>query len=115
MFLYLPFQNVHQPQQAPAEYETQYEFIENKQRRTLAAPKTVSHEWMHVSDWYPTILNLAGGSTEGLTLDGFDQWPAISGSAPSPRKELLHNIDHLCRNMEPGRKDLHLITDRQQL
>lgn len=36
MFLYLAYQNVHQPQQAPAEYETQYEFIQNKQRRTLA-------------------------------------------------------------------------------
>ena len=36
MFLYLAYQNVHQPQQVPPQYEQPYQFIKNKQRRTLA-------------------------------------------------------------------------------
>jgi arylsulfatase A-like enzyme len=28
---------------------------------------------MHVSDWYPTLLALAGRGDEGLGLDGFNQ------------------------------------------
>lgn len=37
LFLYLPFQNVHFPVQAPQKYVDKYSFIKDKQRRTYAA------------------------------------------------------------------------------
>ena len=52
----------------------------------VAKPKTVNREWIHVSDWFPTILGLAGASMKNITVDGFDQWGAISGTGKSPRK-----------------------------
>jgi len=56
---------------------------------------TVNSGLMHVSDWFPTILALAGHNTAGLNVDGFDIWKSISDSEPSPRKEILHSIDPL--------------------
>ena len=39
---------------------------------------TVYNGLMHVSDWFPTIIEgLAGGSVEGLQLDGYDMWKAV--------------------------------------
>lgn len=37
LFLYLPFQCVHSPTEAPQEYIDKYKFIDNKTRRDYAA------------------------------------------------------------------------------
>ena len=50
------------------------------------APDSVYNGTMHISDWYPTILSVAGVEMpKGVTLDGFNQWPAISQAKSSPR------------------------------
>ncbi len=44
----------------------------------LQNPGSISHEFMHVSDWFPTLVQgIAGGSLDGLKLDGFNQWNTI--------------------------------------
>ncbi|HTQ50134.1 MAG TPA: arylsulfatase [Candidatus Acidoferrales bacterium] len=49
---------------------------------------------IHVVDMYPTLANLAGASTtKCLPLDGLDVWPAISENKPSPRTEIVYNVE----------------------
>lgn len=48
---------------------------------------------VHVTDLYPTLLKLAGGSLEQpLPLDGMDMWEVFAGAKPSPRTEVVHNL-----------------------
>ncbi|HTY89388.1 MAG TPA: arylsulfatase [Candidatus Acidoferrum sp.] len=49
---------------------------------------------MHAVDLYPTLAALAGADTHKcLPLDGFDVWGTISGNQPSPRTEIIYNIE----------------------
>ncbi|CAH1255627.1 ARSB [Branchiostoma lanceolatum] len=136
MFLFLSFQAVHTPLQAPEEDISRYSHITDNDRRVYAAMTTAMDEavgkvagalkhhglWdnsvlifstvgfvnspliqskgrtsdalIHISDWFPTLVGLAGGSTNGTKpLDGHDVWEAISEGRPSPRREILLNID----------------------
>lgn len=47
---------------------------------------------LHIADWYPTFLNLAGASLEQKApLDGRDAWAAITEGAASPHDAILYN------------------------
>jgi arylsulfatase A-like enzyme len=49
---------------------------------------------MHVVDFYPTLAGLAGAKLEkNKPLDGMDVWSTISTGAPSPREEVVYNVD----------------------
>ena len=57
----------------------------------IAAGSTVKAA-LHMVDWYPTLLKLAGVSTDQkLPLDGRDAWPAITEGAASPHDAILLN------------------------
>jgi arylsulfatase A-like enzyme len=53
---------------------------------------TVVNAPLHIVDWYPTLLKLAGASLEQkLALDGRDLWPALTTGASSPHDSILIN------------------------
>lgn len=55
-------------------------------------PGSVVNEPLHMVDWYPTLLGLAGASKEQkLPLDGKDAWATISEGKPTPHTEIIHN------------------------
>jgi arylsulfatase A-like enzyme len=55
-------------------------------------PSSTVNAALHIVDWYPTLLNLAGASLEQkLPLDGRDAWPAIAQGQSSPHEEILLN------------------------
>ncbi len=58
-----------------------------------------------MTDWLPTLLSAAAGGGEDVTanadvpsssssptMDGVDQWRSLSTGGPSPRTEMLYNI-----------------------
>ncbi|XP_030845455.1 arylsulfatase I isoform X2 [Strongylocentrotus purpuratus] len=60
----------------------------------IKKPRRFSDQMMHVCDWLPTLHSVAGGDPKELkNSDGFDQWDALSNNVPSPRNEILHNIE----------------------
>lgn len=53
---------------------------------------SVVEQPLHVVDWFPTLLKLAGsekGAKSGL--DGHDIWPVITAGAKSPHEDILLN------------------------
>ncbi|KAH8038686.1 hypothetical protein HPB51_002830 [Rhipicephalus microplus] len=60
----------------------------------LATRGRVSQQLMHVADWLPTLYAAAGGDAANLEhLDGIDMWRHLSEDLPSPRTDILYNID----------------------
>ncbi|XP_033211508.1 arylsulfatase B [Belonocnema kinseyi] len=64
----------------------------------LARTGRVAKQFMHISDWLPTLLTAAGGNTSNLNIDGVNLWNALKDDTDSPRKSVLHNIDDIYRN-----------------
>ena len=49
---------------------------------------------IHVVDMYPTLAALAGAQLgKNKPLDGMDVWPTISEGKPSPRTEVVYNLE----------------------
>lgn len=164
LFLYVPFNAVHTPLQAPDEYIERYSHVTDRKRRIYAAMTTcmdaaigrivaavddkgirektlivfcsdnggpeqhgadngpyrgqkgtlyeggvrvpciakwpgtlkageVYPEPLHIVDWYPTLLRLAGVTAQSEpALDGRDLWPALAEGRSSPDREILHNL-----------------------
>ncbi|XP_071954399.1 arylsulfatase I-like [Antedon mediterranea] len=67
---------------------------------------TVNNELIHVSDWFPTIIEgIAGWNTNGTkTLDGVNQWNTIKSGSASGRTEILYNIDPMAVLSKGGKK-----------
>jgi arylsulfatase A-like enzyme len=55
-------------------------------------PGTAISQPLHIVDWYPTFLKLAGASLDQkLPLDGRDILPVLTQGKPSPHEEILLN------------------------
>ncbi|KAM4052289.1 arylsulfatase J isoform 2-T2 [Anomaloglossus baeobatrachus] len=174
LFLYIAYQAVHSPLQAPGNYLDSYKSITNVNRRRYAAmlscldgavnnittalqkygfyensiiiyssdnggqPTAGGNNWplrgskgtyweggiravgfvhspfikvsghickelIHITDWYPTLVTLAGGEIgEDMKLDGYDIWETISEGKRSPRIDILHNIDPMYTKAKNG-------------
>lgn len=57
-------------------------------------PGTIVNEPMHIVDMYATLTKLAGATpTKNKPLDGMDVWSTISEGKPSPRTEVVYDIE----------------------
>ncbi len=55
---------------------------------------TVVDTPVHVVDMYPTLTAIAGAAvTRAKPLDGLNVWPAIADGNPSPRTEVVYDIE----------------------
>ena len=58
---------------------------------------------MHVVDMFPTLARLAGPtSSRENRSTGIDVWPTISEGKPSPRQEIVYNIEPFRAGVREG-------------
>ena len=66
-------------------------------------PGTVVNEMIHEVDLFPTLIGLAGASTAGTKpLDGLDVWGTISQGKPSPRTEIVYDLQPFRAGLRQG-------------
>ena len=74
---------------------------------------TVVEAPLHIVDWHPTLLKLAGAKPkQELALDGRDCWPALTKGAASPHQEILINASPLGGAIRTG--DWKLVINGQR-
>ncbi len=57
-------------------------------------PGSVVDQPIHIVDMYPTLAALAGASlAKTKPLDGVDVWPTISEGRPSPRTDVVYDVE----------------------
>ena len=62
-----------------------------------------SNEMLHVVDMYPTLAKLAGASTkQAKPLDGVDVWTTVAEGKPSPRTEIVYNVEPMRAGIRQG-------------
>ena len=55
--------------------------------------KKVEQNMFHVTDWYPTIMEMINKKSKEHAIDGISEWKALSGKSHNwKRKELVYNI-----------------------
>ncbi|XP_044255571.1 arylsulfatase J isoform X1 [Tribolium madens] len=66
----------------------------------IKQPQRVAHQFMHISDWLPTLLSAVGANSRYniKNIDGLDLWEPLSQNKNSPRSDILHNIDDIYGN-----------------
>jgi len=58
---------------------------------------------VHVTDMFATLASVAGTSpTKSKPLDGMDMWPTITEGKPSPRNEVVYNIEPMAAAVRQG-------------
>lgn len=72
--------------------------------------RRVYDQLIHITDWMPTLISAAGGSLEGIPLDGVDQWQGLQGNEISKRSEALLQYDEE-RHIYAVRRDNWKITN----
>jgi arylsulfatase A-like enzyme len=61
------------------------------------------NEVIHVVDMYPTLVGLAGAQLgKNKPVDGMDVWSTISEGKPSPRTEVVYNIESFRAGIRQG-------------
>ncbi|XP_046553561.1 arylsulfatase I-like [Haliotis rubra] len=78
--------------------------------KTLLKKRGYTHPGMfHAVDWYPTLLDIAGGDSSQLDIDGMSQVDMILNGGSSVRNEFVYNIydDHYAAALRWG--DLKLM------
>ncbi|XP_070188633.1 arylsulfatase B-like [Littorina saxatilis] len=71
-------------------------FLYSQNQTLLPKRNTTFNGIMHVTDWFPTMLSMAGNDDLNITsgIDGMDMWADIQQvRRKSPRKEFVYNID----------------------
>ncbi|CAG0905637.1 unnamed protein product, partial [Darwinula stevensoni] len=60
---------------------------------SVLIPKSyVNRRLIHAVDWFPTLVHLAGGDSNGSSIDGVNQWEAIAHNKAAIRKEFVYNL-----------------------
>lgn len=58
---------------------------------------------IHVADMYPTLCKLSGAKANpSKPLDGVDVWATIAHGAPSPRTEIVYNVEPFRAGIRSG-------------